>query len=141
MPGIGWVFAGFEIFRTLRAEGEGLPVFSLRIKLHVLKHVTKCSYCGRELTLKGRGRPKLYCRPSHRVRASEKRREREQRVPLERAFRVLRQRLESLQGWRVQQNKTPGIDEIRRSFNLPRNKAYQRAVERVREALIPLAAE
>jgi hypothetical protein len=38
------------------------------------KRTRKCRYCGRRFQLKGRGRKPIYCRPSHRVRAFEKRR-------------------------------------------------------------------
>jgi hypothetical protein len=75
------------------------------------------------------------------VRASEKRREFEQRVPFENEFRLLRQRLEALQRWRVRRNKIRGMEAMRQFVDVPRSKAYQEAVERVRKALIPLAAE
>jgi hypothetical protein len=106
-----------------------------------MKIVTKCRHCGRGFSPSGRGRPQLYCRPSHRVRAREKRRELEHRVPGEKEFSLLRQRLESLRRCRVRWNRIPGIEEIRQFVGAPRGKAYQRAVERVREVLIRLAPE
>jgi hypothetical protein len=106
-----------------------------------MKRVTKCRHCGREFTPNGRGRPQLYCRPSHRVRALEKRQALEHSVPGEKEFGRLRQRLESLRRCRVHRNRIPGIEEIRQFVGAPRSKAYQRAVERVREVLIRLAPE
>ncbi len=101
----------------------------------------KCKHCGQRFDNNRRGRPQLYCKPSHRVRAREKRRELENRRPSEKLFRLFKQRLEALRRWRVRSNTIPGIDELRRFGSLPRGKAYQKAVERVREVLVQLAPE
>jgi hypothetical protein len=89
----------------------------------------------------GRGRPQLYCRPSHRIRAYEKRREIETRQPSEKLFRTLKEQLEALRHWRIRSNKVPGMDEMRRAVSMSRTKAYQQAVERVRESLTQVAPE
>ncbi len=101
----------------------------------------KCKHCGQRFDDNRRGRPKLYCKPSHRVRAREKRRELENRQPSEKSFRLLKQRLEALRRWRVRSNKIPGVDELRRFASLPRSKPYQKAVERVHELLVKIAPE
>jgi len=59
----------------------------------------------------------------------------------EKEFALLRQRLESLQRYRVRGNRIPGIEEMQQFVGAPRGTAYQRAVERVREVLIRLAPE
>ena len=100
-----------------------------------------CKHCRQRFDINRRGRPQLYCKPSHRVRAREKRRELEHRRPPEKLFRLLKQRLEALERWRVRCNTIPGIDELRRYGNLPRRTAYQKAVERVREVVVQLAPE
>jgi len=101
----------------------------------------KCKHCGQRFDDNRRGRPKLYCKPSHRVRAREKRRELETKRPSEKLLRLLKQRLEALRRWRVRSNTIPGIDEIRQFASLPRSKAYRKAVEKVREVLVKLAPE
>lgn len=102
---------------------------------------SKCKHCGHRFEVNQRGRPQLYCKPSHRVRAREKRRELENRWPAEKLFRLLKQRLEALRRWRVRSNRIPGIEELRQFASLPRRRAYQKAVERVREVLVQLAPE
>src|ERR1039457_2988156 len=101
----------------------------------------KCKHCGHRFAVNQRGRPQLYCKPSHRVRAREKRRELGNRQPSEKLFRLFKQRLEALRRWRVHSNRIPGIEELRQFASLPRRKAYQKAVERVREVLVQLAPE
>ena len=101
----------------------------------------KCKHCGRRFEINTRGRPQLYCKPSHRVRAREKRRELETRQPSEKVFRLLKQRLEALRRWRVRRNRIVGIEELRQFMGLPRGAAYQKAVERVLVCLVQLAPE
>ena len=105
------------------------------------KKSQKCPYCGVRFEVNARGRPRRYCRPSHRVRAFEKRKELESRQPREKQYRLLREWLESLQIWRRRSGVFPGLDEIRRFAGLPRRKNYQRAVEGVRNILMGLAPE
>ena len=106
------------------------------------KHTKRrCGHCGQPFSANERGRPRLYCRPSHRVRVHEKRREVETKEPTEKLLRLLKEKLAALARWRVRINKTPGIDEIRRSMGLERRKAYQQAVERVRHILTQLAPQ
>jgi hypothetical protein len=89
-----------------------------------------------------RGRPQLYCRPSHNVRACEKRREIETKQPSEKLFRLLREQLARLARYRATHNQLgPGMDEIRRSQGLPRKVGYQRVVDKVRELVVQLAPE
>jgi hypothetical protein len=88
-----------------------------------------------------RGRPPLYCRPSHRVRAHEKRKALETRHPPERLFRLLKERLTALARWRVRRNQIPGMEEIRLYAGVGRTPAYQREVEKVLKILIQVAPE
>ena len=101
----------------------------------------KCEFCGELFAINRRGRPQLYCKPSHRVRAHEKRRELENKWPAEKSFRLLKQRLEALWRWRVRSNRIPGLEEMRLWGRVSRGKAYQQAVERIRESLVELAPE
>jgi hypothetical protein len=105
------------------------------------RQMSKCRHCSRQFKANGRGRPKQYCRASHRVRAHEKRRELENRQPTEKLFRLLKQRLLTLKRWRGRSDKIPRLDEIRRFPQLDRGKGYQKAVERVAELLTQLAPE
>jgi hypothetical protein len=56
-------------------------------------------------------------------------------------YRLLKQRLETLEHCRVRSNRTPGIDEMRQFAGLPRRMRYENAVANVRELLIKLAPE
>ena len=51
--------------------------------------VRRCKHCEEPFAINRRGRPRLYCRPSHRVRAHEKRREAESKLPSEKENRLL----------------------------------------------------
>jgi hypothetical protein len=101
----------------------------------------KCEHCGKRFAPKQRGRPQLFCKPSHRVRAREKRRELEYRRPSEKLFRLLKQRLDALWRHRVRATGIRGMDEFRRFANLPRRPLHQNAVESVHDVLVQLAPE
>jgi hypothetical protein len=111
-----------------------------------MKRVTKgrgCLYCGCPVspTKGGGGRPRLYCKPSHRVRALEKRQAFEAEHRTDKLLRLLRPALISLANWRGVRHKSPGLDELRRAYGLPHNLRYQRAVDRAREIITELAPE
>jgi hypothetical protein len=102
----------------------------------------KCAHCGQPFLTTTRGRPQRYCRPSHRVRAYEKRRLESARLSeTEKLYRLLKKRLAALIRWRIRCNRVPGLDEIRRFAKVNRNKAYQQAVDGVNEILVRLAPE
>src|SRR5208282_4899472 len=101
----------------------------------------RCLHCGARFSINLRGRKQLYCRPSHRVRAHEKRKILETAQPSEKWFRLLKERLASLARRRNRSSRVPGLDEIRRYAGLSRPRAYQQAVDKVRELLLKLAPE
>jgi hypothetical protein len=83
----------------------------------------------------------LYCKPSHRLRAHEKRQAFEAEHRRDKLLRLLKAALISLAYWRVTRHKLPGMDEFLRQFSIGRNLRYQRAVDRVRELITELAPE
>jgi hypothetical protein len=75
------------------------------------------------------------------VRAAEQRRLLETTLPVEKSFRVLRQRLESLAGWRRRSNRFPGLDEMRRCLGLTAPRLTNKRSRGVRQSLTDLAPE
>jgi hypothetical protein len=102
------------------------------------KRTGKCDYCGESFELSRRGQ--LYCRPSHRQRAFERRRIAEIKQPGESAFRLLTGDLKTLQ----RQRERFMYRSVLVSGMLGkhwRNPAYERTVSKVRKALSELAPE
>jgi hypothetical protein len=85
-------------------------------------------------------RGQLYCRPSHRLRAFEKRRIAEIRDPSERTFRLL---VDGLKMLHKQRSRYSDLSHAvtRLVGRTHRNPAYERTVLRVRKALEELAPE
>jgi len=96
----------------------------------------KCKHCGHRFEVNQRGRPQLYCKPSHRVRAREKRREAESKLPSEKEVRLLTECLTRLVRQRRRYRMVP--DNWKRGWLPP---PYERARAKVRDALEKLAPE
>ena len=96
----------------------------------------KYKHCGQRFDDNRRGRPKLYCKPSHRVRAHEKRRETESKLPSEKESRLLTEYLTRLARQRRRYWIVP--DNWKRGWLPP---PYERARAKVRDALEKLAPE
>ena len=99
-----------------------------------------CRWCDVSFATNRRGRPQLYCCPSHKVRDCQERRFAEFKEPSQRTYRLLVSRLQSLQrsrmGW--------GLESETLSLmggELFRRKPYEAAVVRVRQTLDELAPE
>ncbi len=100
----------------------------------------KCLYCGERFPINPHGRRQLYCRPSHRVRACEKRKFAEFKEPSEKDYRLLVTKLQSLR--RMRRKCRLVSDWAAASVNMNfRKPAYEQAVKRVRQALDVLAPE
>ncbi len=95
----------------------------------------KCEHCGQRFDINRRGRPQLYCKPSHRVRAREKRREAERKLPSEKEVRLLTECLMRL----ARQRQRFWILPTNSKWRLP--SPYERARAKVRDALEKLAPE
>jgi len=108
----------------------------------VIKHPNRCQYCSGPLPANesGRGRRRLYCRPSHRLRAYEKRTAFEAQHQTEKPLRQLHERLKSLDYWR-RRCRLLLFDEMRQSHGWPRTPRFQLAVDKVRELFTNLAPE
>ncbi len=98
--------------------------------------VRRCKHCEEPFAINRRGRPRLYCRPSHRVRAQEKRREAESKLPSEKENRLLTECLTRLARQRRRYRMVP--DNWKRGWLPP---PYERARAKVRDALEKLAPE
>src|SRR5208282_5084167 len=96
----------------------------------------KCKHCGQRFDDNRRGRPKLYCKPSHRVRAREKRREAESKLPSEKEVRLF---TECLMRLARQRQRYPLVPTSWKRWGLP--PAYEHARAKVRDALEKLAPE
>ena len=101
----------------------------------------RCKHCQEPFAINRRGRPRLYCRPSHRVRAREKRREAEHKLPSEKELRLLTEYLRSL----ARQRRIYWAFRIVRMAPECANASfpprYERARAKVRDALNELAPE
>src|ERR1039458_9122553 len=98
----------------------------------------KCKHCGHRFEVNQRGRPQLYCKPSHRVRAREKRREAESKLPSEKEVRLLTECLTRL----VRQRRRYSLILMAaRNWKLALPPPYERARAKVRDALEKLAPE
>jgi|SRR5208337_49999 len=95
----------------------------------------KCKHCGQRFDDNRRGRPKLYCKPSHRVRAREKRREAERKLPSEKEVRLFTECLMRL----ARQRQRFWMLPTNSKWGLP--SPYERARAKVRDALEKLAPE
>src|ERR1035437_3187740 len=95
----------------------------------------KCKHCGQRFDDNRRGRPKLYCKPSHRVRAREKRQEAESKLPSEKEFRLFTECLTRL----ARQRRRYWMVPTNWKWALP--PPYERARAKVRDALEKLAPE
>ena len=105
-----------------------------RNEMHV--RVRRCKHCGGRFAINRRGRPQLYCRPSHRVRAREKRREAEGKQPSEKQFRLL---IEYLTRLARQRRRYSGLPWNYKEWGFPLR--YERARAKVRDALEKLVPE
>jgi len=87
-------------------------------------------HCGERFAINRRGRPQLYCRPSHRVRGPRETAEAEGKLTSEKQVRLLTEYL--IEVWRGSVGDIVGCLGIGKKWGLP--PPYERALGKVRDA-------